>query len=431
MTLPTCTVEIAFSRPTDPATWTDVTAYVREVTIRRGRQFELDRVETGHCEVKLDNRDRRFDPMHTGPYYPNVKPTRRIRVKATWSGTTYYLFAGYIESWPSEWPGMVDAIVSVTALDGFSLLAQAKVTVSLPVQATRDRVNQVLSEAAWTLGNCWVLGSDTGGVLGTTTVLAPNGDRLLDTGLATVDAADLDSVEALSHLHEVELVERGICYVDGQGRFVFRNRHWLVDTVTSLATFGDAAGELPYAGLEPSYGIERVINEANVSANDGTKASVSDATSKFDHFRRNKDEQSLPIGANTAMETQAMATWLVRRYKAPQLRFHSIEPMGMRDSSIWPHALGADLGYRITVKRRPPGGGAAIVQDCHVESIQHRIKPEEWHVVWELSPADPVVYWKLADANRGQLGISAILAYAFPLFFWVGHLALSATSMLS
>jgi hypothetical protein len=34
--------------------------------------------------------------------------------------------------------------------------------------------------------------------------------------------------------------------------------------------------------------------------------------------------------------------------------------------------LGRDFGDRITVKRRPPGGGSAIVRDCFVRGIEHQ-----------------------------------------------------------
>lgn len=42
--------------------WTDVTSYVRGVSIQRGRSNELDTFATGSATVSLDNRDRRFDP---------------------------------------------------------------------------------------------------------------------------------------------------------------------------------------------------------------------------------------------------------------------------------------------------------------------------------------------------------------------------------
>lgn len=60
--------------------WTEITAYVRACTLKRGRQHELSRTDPGSATVTLDNIDARFDPQNTaGPYYPNLKPMRRLR----------------------------------------------------------------------------------------------------------------------------------------------------------------------------------------------------------------------------------------------------------------------------------------------------------------------------------------------------------------
>jgi hypothetical protein len=85
MSWPTLAVECAFGSDASNASpsWQDITDYVREVRIRRGRQFELDRIDASTLALKLDNSDRRFDPSYvSGPYYPNVLPMRRVRVRA-------------------------------------------------------------------------------------------------------------------------------------------------------------------------------------------------------------------------------------------------------------------------------------------------------------------------------------------------------------
>jgi len=61
-------VEIAFDDETlepDPE-WTDITSYVRDVQVNRGRSTELDDYPTGKATFVLDNRARTFDPLH-GP----------------------------------------------------------------------------------------------------------------------------------------------------------------------------------------------------------------------------------------------------------------------------------------------------------------------------------------------------------------------------
>lgn len=68
MAVPYLKTEIQFT----PPTWTDVSPYVRSATIQRG-STRVDsptvRYEAGTAELKLDNRDRRFDPTNLkGPY---------------------------------------------------------------------------------------------------------------------------------------------------------------------------------------------------------------------------------------------------------------------------------------------------------------------------------------------------------------------------
>lgn len=121
-----CRVYIAFSDGplVESPTWTNVTAYVREVRISRGRQNELDDFQAGTATIVLDNRTRRFDPDYTsGAYYPNVKVRRQIKVESVYSGFEP-IFRGLIQSWQQQWPGKgKDATTTVQCADLFSLLA--------------------------------------------------------------------------------------------------------------------------------------------------------------------------------------------------------------------------------------------------------------------------------------------------------------------
>jgi hypothetical protein len=126
---PQLKVEIAFQA--DPyassPTWTDVSKYVRgDVTIKRGRNFELNKNEAGTASLTLENTDGRFSPVNTtpgptAPYAPYVLPYRPIRITAIADvfGTTYPLFRGYVERWPQKWTDAGNyGTVDITAVDG-------------------------------------------------------------------------------------------------------------------------------------------------------------------------------------------------------------------------------------------------------------------------------------------------------------------------
>jgi hypothetical protein len=129
---PNVQVEISFvSAPyTVSPIWVDVTDYVREVTVRRGRSDEFQEFEAGTATITLDNRDRRFDPLNTSsPYSPNVVPRRGIRITAlnTIGGTTtsFRMFRGFVEGWPvSITDAGFDSTVTVECVDIMGLLAQ-------------------------------------------------------------------------------------------------------------------------------------------------------------------------------------------------------------------------------------------------------------------------------------------------------------------
>lgn len=126
MAAPTIKVEVAFnSQPfSDAPVWTDITSSVRRFTTLRGRSYELDRMEAGTCSLVLDNSDGAFTPGRTSsPYYPNVKPRRRVRITATHGGTTYPVAAGYVERWEVEFNGASLAEVHLEAVDGFATLS--------------------------------------------------------------------------------------------------------------------------------------------------------------------------------------------------------------------------------------------------------------------------------------------------------------------
>lgn len=124
-------VEVAFTTTpfADPGhfTWTDISAFVHDVDIQRGRQYELAQQQAGVCTVQFDNLSGNFDPDNVaGAYYPLVVPLTPIRVTSLFSATTYPLFYGYIESWVQTQDAARRSLCTVTASDGIkALLAYA------------------------------------------------------------------------------------------------------------------------------------------------------------------------------------------------------------------------------------------------------------------------------------------------------------------
>lgn len=130
-TMPQVITECAFNSKifdTTPS-WTNISTCadgsnrLRQATIGRGRQYELDDFETGTCDAVLKNIDGYIDPANTGsPYAPHVLPHKQFRIRAVYNSTSYTLFTGYVERWPPvRFGGRYIAQEEVTAFDAFGL----------------------------------------------------------------------------------------------------------------------------------------------------------------------------------------------------------------------------------------------------------------------------------------------------------------------
>lgn len=107
----------------DPA-WTEVSTYVRAVSVRRGRANDLEDFPSGTATLTLDNRDGRFNPLNSaGPYYGKLLARRQIKIYAVWEGVGYDLYRGYISGWPVEYSDAgFDSTVTLNCFDALGLL---------------------------------------------------------------------------------------------------------------------------------------------------------------------------------------------------------------------------------------------------------------------------------------------------------------------
>lgn len=104
--------------------FTEVTQYVRDINVRRGRGNDLQQFPAGSATVTLDNRERLFDPFNTASIYNgNLKPRRQIKIVGQWLGVTYPIFRGYIAGWPVGYTdGGKDSTVQIDCFDALGLL---------------------------------------------------------------------------------------------------------------------------------------------------------------------------------------------------------------------------------------------------------------------------------------------------------------------
>lgn len=387
MSRPTVIVRIAFD--TDPLattpTWTDVSSYVRQIRTRRGRQYELNRIEAGTAEVVLDNRDRRFDPSYaSSPYYPNVVPMRKINIQAVWATVTYDIYTGYIENWPPDWPAGYDSTVTIRCVDGFKYFANALLTLTVPSTGSGWQIKSRVSD----------LGFD--GLL--VNLSWPNADQSVNAGDSTLQGWTITNGNVLQQLQLIADSENGYLMMTKDGKLFFRERHFRLtnhDSIVSTGTYGDGGGsELPYLELIASFDDTLIVNDIHVTRLGGVEQVAQDATSQARYFKRSLSKTGLLI--TTDNEAADAAYWLLAQYKDAVLRFRRMTIAGPMSDTLWGHVLGRDISHRVTVIKRPTGGGT-ITQDCFIEGVEHQISRDDWLTSFDLSPASSQAFWVLDD----------------------------------
>lgn len=344
-------LQFAFaSQPGDETyTWTTVSEKLESFTFRRGKQTDLDRIEAGRGRIIAADELRWFDSENfDGPFYPNVKPVRPIRISIQLGGVVYPLLTHHMDGLPRVRSGPGFARCQISTVDAFEALASAKLAGQSYVQeATGTRIGNVLDD-----------------------ISQPAAGRVLSAGDSEVAAttfADTDTTSALAHIQQCTDDEEGLFFIDGSGNRVFLSRSDLTSPPysVSVATFSDkpdeSAGEWPYADPVRAYGSDRVVNEWYGQISGGTTQSASDAASQADYWPRSESVTSiLPTDGDLLSRLQ----YKLSLTKDPLHRFDRITVKPGTDFDLWLVLLGLDIGERITVVEHPPGwdlpGGGAV-----------------------------------------------------------------------
>lgn len=385
--------EVAFNGTTFESVSSDLKSVATKRGANRTEQPAI-RYESGTGSVVLKNNDREFDPTNlSGPHVnagvTQVQPMRPIRLRATWNAVTYDLFRGFIDSWDLDWNGPNWSEVTVPFTDGFKVLASYdRVPLTTPVgegELSSARITRILDSVVW-----------------------PAGLRTIATGNSPMQATDLGG-SALTECFLTADSEVGEFYIGGNGNVVFRNRHAIFTDSRSKnvqATFGDSGSELRYKndGLTLVYDHESLANRVQVARAGGVQQIATDIPSVAAYLTKTFNRSDLLL--QTDGEALSWAQWILLVSKDPELRFSTMVINPLRDTTnLFPQVLGREIGDRIRILRRPPGGGSAIQRDCFIRGISHSITPSTWLTTWVLQSAtDYGNFFTLDDATLGVLG---------------------------
>ena len=314
------------------------------------------------------------------PYCDGTQPA------CSWSGTahnssssrpstfTFDLFSGFVDSWNVSWDMNVDSEVEVPCTDGFKVLGAYDRSAVSAVGAGEDsgaRVTRILDSIGWSAS-----------------------DRVIATGNSTMQATTLDG-DGLTELLLVADSEIGELYVRGDGKVVFRNRQALLTDSRSTdaqARFGDggeAAGELTYHDVSVSYDHTQLNNLIRVARTGGSSQTAQDSDSIADFLTQTFERTDLLM--QTDADALSYAQWVLYISKDPELRFDVLKIRPQKDeTNLFPQVLAREIGDRITVKRRPVGGGDPVTREVFIRGIELDIQQYLWETTWVLQSATKV-----------------------------------------
>lgn len=365
----------------------DVTEYCNSISVRRGRDRVTDHYNNGTATVTFIDQTGDFDPSNeSGPYFGEILPMRQLRIAATYSGTEYLLFTGFITSWDYEYQkGFDGAFVTVQAEDAFRVLNLTQVEEiagSAPQDLPGTRINELLDEANW-----------------------PNSLRQISAGEVELLDDPWTVRAALAAMQTIEDTENGALYCDASGKVVFKSRVDVATASVQTATvFSDNGSDIAYQGIDFSLDDSELANDVIVEAEGGEPQQADDATSIETYFRRTLSRTGLMFYDDNDAYSQARRILSYR--KDVKLRINSITLDCSTDSNRVLPALTLDFNDPIEVNKTNPGS-VALSALLTIQGINHDIRPDTWQTTF--TTAFPLTSaFILGSTQFGILGTSSL-----------------------
>lgn len=211
-----------------------------------------------------------------------------------------------------------------------------------------------------------------------------SGQYLVDTEATSVVAEyALGAAPILPELQRLAAGEDGELFVNTSGvlRLVDGNQYFNDSrSNTSQCTFTDTGTGVKYdaSSIRIDLNADQVRNTVVVTASRDIQVKSESTTSnaEFGDASENVDTRLA-----TAADAQTLADRVLTIYKNPKMTLEPFLVKGQANPSYnWPKLLALELLDRITFVRTP-SVGSAITKDLLVQSVEHRITPNEWQTV--------------------------------------------------
>jgi hypothetical protein len=352
----------------------DVSNQINRIETNRGRTALSDQFQTGSLTLRIVDQNGDFNPQNpASPYFALLTPMKKVQITATYSGTTYPIFSGFITSYVTTYPddsGFDElAITTIQAVDAFRLAQLAQISTVTGASAgdlSGTRINQILDEIDW-----------------------PASQRDIDAGLTTLQADPGTNRTALQALQIATESEYGAIYVDADNNFVFQDRGVTAGSIGGTPTvFADDGTGIDYFDATWILNDVLIFNKATITRLGGSPQVALNQASIDKYFLHSYFLDGL------LMQTDAVALDYAQAYLASRqetsIRCDAIVLDLYTDNYNTGIIAALDLDFfdPITVLTTQPGG-STIDKTLQIFGVRMNITPNSWKVTF--TTLEPVI----------------------------------------
>ena len=368
----------------------DVSNQIDRIETRRGRNASADQFQPGTLTLRIVDQSGDFNPQNVnGPYYNLLTPMRKVQITATYAGTTYPIFSGFITSYNTATPKNVGEVVytTITAIDAFRLLQMAQVTTvtgAVAGETTGSRINKILNTISW-----------------------PSSMRDIDTGQTTVQADPGTNRSSLVACQTVETTEYGAFYADAYGSLVFQDRKFTSSSVNASAVvFNDNGTGISYFNALWLLNDTQIYNQANITATGLASQNAFNIASIAKYFAHTYTQNDLLMQTTSEALNYALAYVASRAETTVRCDAITLDLYANNYSAGIVAALNLDYFDPVTITTTQPGN-SALTKTLQVFGVQHSISVNSWKTTF--TTLEPIIdSFIIGSSLYGVLGTNTL-----------------------
>jgi hypothetical protein len=370
----------------------DISDQVDGITTTRGRNAQADVFQTGSLTLRIVDQNGDFNPQNAaGPYYGLLTPLRKIQITATYGGTEYPMFSGFITSYVTTTPKMATDVVytTITAVDAFRLFQNSQVstiTLASAGDLPGERVNAILDEIAW-----------------------PASMREIEYGTTIFQADPGTARTALAALQTATISEYGAIYINARGSVELHDRAFCIDSqALAPVVFNDDGTNISYFNAVWRLDDTQVYNSASITKIGGTAQLAEDAASIEEYFVHSYNQTNLVMDTNQAALDYARAYVASRKDTRTRCDAIELDLYTPNYNTGIIAALDLDFFDPVTITTNQPGN-STLTQTLQVFGVVHRVTPNSWKTT--LTTLEPIIDGFILNSSLYGVLDTSVLAY--------------------